>query len=105
MQCEDLTVIINTQKHTHIEVEVKVRSSDEHACALVSSRDKAINWRSHSPVVYLVGGWEAFSGPVEETVEEDEPGKACPNPHDHVEGHTCIVDDLVKREWKGCQIV
>ncbi len=57
-------------------------------------RDKATDWLPHSPVVHLVRRWETFCGPVEETVAKDKPGKTRPHPHDHLEGHTCIVDQL-----------
>lgn len=52
----------------------------------------------HQPVVYFFRCWEAFCGPVEETVEEDEAGEPRPHPHDHVEGHACIIDQLGRIE-------
>lgn len=50
-----------------------------------------------SPVVHLLGCREALYGPVEEAVHEDEAGETRPHPHDHLEGHACIVDQLRER--------
>lgn len=46
------------------------------------------------PVVDFIGGWEAFCGPVEETVKKDEAGETGPPPHDRPEGEACVVDEL-----------
>ena len=86
-QFEDLTVT-ETQTQIHVEVELKERCSDKHSDLLE---------RPHWPVVDLVRRWEAFCGPVEEAVDKDEPGKTRPHPHDHLEGHACIVDQLGRR--------
>lgn len=50
--------------------------------------------KKKSPVVDFVGCWEAFSGPVEETVKKDKAGESGPAPHDGLEGEACIVDQL-----------
>lgn len=76
---EDLTV-----KHTNVDV----RAGD----ALLTNSRCEVNPRW--PVVHLVGCWEAFCRPVKETVEKDAGGEASPRPHDHLEGHACVVDEL-----------
>lgn len=52
----------------------------------------------HEPVVYFFRRWETFCGPVEETVEEDQASEPRPHPHDDVEGHARIVDQLGRIE-------
>lgn len=60
-------------------------------------RSKAADGWLRSPVVDLLGRREALDGPVEEAVHEDETGKTRPHPHDHLEGHAGVVDQLGAR--------
>lgn len=52
----------------------------------------------YRPVVHLVRGREAFCGPVDEAVDEDQACDSGPHPHDGVKGHARVVDQLGGRQ-------
>lgn len=91
LQSEDLTVT-HTQTHHGL--------SDILLYCLWKMTEPQTTWL-HPPVVNLVRCWKTFSGPVEETVEKDKPGETGPHPHDHMEGDTCIIDQLGEKRRRN----
>lgn len=56
-------------------------------------------------VVHVLGSREWLQGPVKEAVDEDEACTACPDHQNRDEGHTNVIDHLLRETTHNKQII